>query len=196
MRGGQQVVTLEDPVSAAAPEISLATEGEQGWSDFTSERGAASDAPLDPVPAPLDEPAPAVHDDFIAAARRAAQAAARQASGPSASGLLNSRAKLLSRFSLRFRRRERPGAQPAQPASAVPAAGDKADPGKPRRLFLIGILLLAAVSAYAYNNHVNRPVDASAPGPKMGETKPSESSGGRQDLGMDARGKELRVSLT
>jgi localization factor PodJL len=85
-------------------------------------------------------------DDFIAAARRAAQAAARQS--PAASG---AETGLLGRikpetaskpFSLSLPFLKKRAAKPAD------GAGDK--DGKRRRLLLAGLVLLAAVSAYAF----------------------------------------------
>jgi localization factor PodJL len=99
-------------------------------------------------------------DDFIAAARRAAQAAARQPPGPIASSLgFLGRAKAKatkvskgsSRFSLPFLSQERRNPTPeGEPA-------DTSNAGKRKRLILAGLILLAAVSAYAFNTIGTKP---------------------------------------
>jgi hypothetical protein len=194
LRGGPQTEVQAEPVFAAALEISPTPESAHASPDFIREAGSVASVPLDPRPS-LNEPPPAVQDDFIAAARRAAQAAARQASPPTASRLLGSQGKLLSRFSLLFRK-QRPAAQPASPVLAAP---EKADPGKRRRLIFLSILLLVAASAYAYNETTEAPTTAL----KVEEIKPSASSGVREDFGksdaaylwLNATRKEPKVSL-
>jgi localization factor PodJL len=183
LRGAPQSAARAEPVSAAASTISAAPESAQAWPDFTSEAEPVPDAPLAPPQSPFNEPAPAVADDFIAAARRAAQAAARQASAPTASGLLSGQGKLLSRLSWRFRKWQRP----AELAPAAPSATGKAGPGKRRRLILISILLLVAASAYAYNNQIRGAVDAPTTGPKVGKSDAAY-------IWWDAKRNEMQVS--
>lgn len=165
-----------DPASAAAEPAQSFTAPmqaepapSQAWPDLRVETAPEAYKPLDPPPTSIPaEPAqPGIQDDFIAAARRAAQAAAQQAPGPSAAGFLGrkktteAREKAPSRlFSLRFRKREKP-TEPASAAAAAPAAATTtskpADAGKRRRLILIGLVLLAAASALAYNTLVKKP---------------------------------------
>lgn len=175
------------PAFAVEPEMPPPAEEPQSWPDLRSEAGPDPYRPLDPPAPPQVEPvAPAVQSELIAAARRAAQAAAQQAPGPSASGFLgrqrapDSKApKGPSRFSLRFRKREK-SPPTAAAAPEAPAAAKKNDPGKRRRLILIGLVLLAAASAYAaYNNYFGKPADAPAP-PQMEEKQPS--TGGTSTL--------------
>ncbi|QIG48854.1 hypothetical protein G5V57_14645 [Nordella sp. HKS 07] len=166
----------EQPVAQAAPafaapfpEIPTEPAPAQAWPDLRADTAALPDQPLEPQSAAARaEAAQApIQDDFIAAARRAAQAAAQQAPGPSAASFLGRKkskeagAKAFSRFSLRFRRKEKP-AQPASSATATatatPAATSKsADAGKRRRLILIGLVVLAAAAALAFNTLVNKP---------------------------------------
>jgi localization factor PodJL len=185
LRGEPQAAALTEPVLAAAVKISSTQESPHPALDIAS--GTGPDPPRAPSPSSPSpvEPAAVIKDDYIAAARRAQQAAARQAPGPSAANLFGRQkwdgklSKLSSRFSLRFRKREIPPAQAGQPA---PAQAGKADSGKRRRLILIGILLLVAASAMAYNNYIGRPGEA-PPTPKAEETKPLDSTGTLGDVG-------------
>jgi localization factor PodJL len=94
-------------------------------------------------------------DDFIAAARRAAQAAQQQRglmSGLSAPhGRAHSakpaRRSLLGKF--KFKSKATAAAVDAQAAAAATAA--PATDGKRRKLILLGLVLLAAVSAFSFN---------------------------------------------
>jgi len=104
-------------------------------------------------------------DDFIAAARRAAQAAARQPPGAIASSIgFLGRAKAktakvskgTSRFSLPFLFQDK------QSATSADQPADAANDGKRKRLILAGLVLLAAVSAYAFNS-LNRAPGGPAP---------------------------------
>ena len=174
------------PLSAAPAETLIEPEAAQapsemaGWPDLGGEPDPQS---FTPAGEPSSEgPEPATQDDFIAAARRAAQAAAQQTPGLSAGGLLGRKRpadaqgpKHASRFSLRLRKRERP----AQAASlaAAPAAVKTAQPGKRRRLILIGLVLLAAAAALALNTLVKKPArNGPATPPAVDQTKPPAGS--------------------
>lgn len=170
LRGEPAPVAAEQVAAFVAPEPEISAEPapSQAWPEIKIEAAPELYRPLDPPPATGQaEPTQAsIQADMIAAARRAAQAASsQQTSDLSAGGFLGrkraaetSAEKKPSRFSLRFRRKDKPaqpkGAMPAMAASAkleaTPAA-KPADTGKRRRLILIGILLLAAASAFAYN---------------------------------------------
>lgn len=171
------------PFVEAAPEMPQAPAGIDTWPDLRAQPGLEAYRPVDaPPPEPVEPVQPAIQDDFIAAARRAAQAAAQQTPGPSAAGFLGRKkaaeaaAKPASRFSLRFRKRLKPAA--AMSAAPVAAAAPKAaDPGRRRRLILIGLVLLAAASALAYNNFIRKPAGkAPATPPAVEQTKPSTGS--------------------
>lgn len=167
----------ETPPVAGAP---------QAWPDLKAEAGLGAYQPAEP-PAPLRaEPVPpSVQDEFIAAARRVAQAAAQQTPGPSAAGFLGRKkpvataeAKAPSRFSMRFRRREKP-VEAQSVTSPVPTASKAAkegNAGKRRRLILIGLVLLAAASAVAYQNFIKKPHVKAPVTPPAAEQ--SKSSGG------------------
>ncbi|MFZ5672026.1 MAG: peptidoglycan-binding protein [Pseudomonadota bacterium] len=161
-----------EPVPAFAapgPEIPAEPPSSQDWPELKVEATPEPYRPLDPPPAmaaAAAEPTQAsIQADMIAAARRAAQAASsQQTSDLSATGFLGRKktaeatpAKKSLRFSL-FRRKEKPAqpkaAAPAAAVSAKPEAATSAKPadaGKRRRLILIGLLVLAAASALAYN---------------------------------------------
>jgi localization factor PodJL len=181
LRGEPQAVAEVEADIAADPKVPPVREDEQSWPDLRSEVGPDPYRALDPPsPPPVEPVAPAVQSELIAAARRAAQAAAQQAPGPSASGFLgrqkaaaNQAPKGPSRFSLRFRKREKP----VQAAGIALAAveGKKDLRGKRRRLIVLAIALLAAVSALAYNNYFKKPADAPAP-PQVEEKQPSPGS--------------------
>jgi localization factor PodJL len=146
------------------------------WPDLGGEPDPRSFEPAgEPSP---EQTEPTTQDDFIAAARRAAQAAAQQTPG----GLLGRKKpadtqgpKPASRFSLRLRKRERPAR--AASLAAAPAAVKTAQPGKRRRLILIGLVLLAAASALALNTLVKKPArNAPATPPAIDQTKPPAGS--------------------
>lgn len=167
-----------EPLAAAvAVETPPAEASAEAWPDLRTQAGFEAYRPLDPpTPSPPEPAVSAVQDDFIAAARRAAQAAAQQAPGPSAAGFLGrQKANAPSRFSLRFRKREKP----MTAASTAASAPKPQDHNKRRRLILIGLVLLAAASAFAYNNFIRKPAGKapSAP-PAVEQTKPSTGESG------------------
>lgn len=104
--------------------------------------------------APAPEPIPA-GDDFIAAARRAAQAASLRPStlraefGPMMTAAEEERNSLFSR--LRWRESQPTGLDALRSPVKDPRAASR------RRLLLAGVVLLAAVSAFAFNMLVNKP---------------------------------------
>lgn len=169
-------------IAEPAPEMPQVPSGMEAWPDLKAGIGPQPYPPIDaPPPAPAAEPPPPVlQDDFIAAARRAAQAAAQQTPGPSAGGFLGRKKpadtagpKPASRFSLRFRKPEKP-VQAASLAAPAPGGAKAAEPGKRRRLILIGLVLLAAASALALNTLVKKPAqNAPATPPAVEQTKPS-----------------------
>ena len=139
-----------------------------------------------PLVAPLVTPLPEIGepvasarppaDDFIAAARRAAQAASHPSPGPFSGGMsfLN-RAKEKpaqkaagKSFSLPFLSKK---AMVETPPAAEPEKALKApDTGKRRRLLLIGLVLLAAASALAFGTYMR----AAKPKSPSGAVKSSE----------------------
>jgi localization factor PodJL len=158
----QEPVTAPEPHDAAGEIISAIN---PAMSDVQPE--------MPPAPAPAAPDASAVHEDFIAAARRAAQNAATQRS--SILGGLTSLAsrssepeisspadpddkpqsKLGSLFSLPFRRSAKDHLPGDPPPEAVAEYEDEDGGGsKSRRLHLIlaGLVLLAAVSAYTFGD--------------------------------------------
>ena len=110
--------------------------------------------PLPEIGAPVGDARPPA-DDFIAAARRAAQAASNHSAGPFSSGMgfLN-RAKekpaksSAKSFSLPFLSKKSSPETP--PAVELPQTPKAPETGKRRRLLLIGLVLLAAASALAF----------------------------------------------
>lgn len=123
-------------------------------------------------------------DDFIAAARRAAQAASHHSAGPFSGsiGFLNRAkdkpAKKASGkgFSLPFlnRRKKAEDAVPPPPAVAPAAVAKAPDTAKRRRLLLIGIVLLAAASALAFGTVLRSHKPAPpAPAAKSSELMPT-----------------------
>jgi localization factor PodJL len=167
-----------ETIAEPAPEMPQMPSGTQDWPDLSAEAGRQAHPPIDAPPAAPAPPQPALQDDFIAAARRAAQAAAQQTPSPSAGGYLGRKKPADaaapisgSRFSLRFRKR----GKPVQSESlAAPAAAKAAERGKRRRLILIGLVLLAAASALALNTLVKKPAkNAPTTPPAVEQTKPS-----------------------
>jgi localization factor PodJL len=121
----------------------------------------------EPGPAPSGAAPLASGDDFIAAARRAAQAAASRPSAlraefaPMAQAPEEEGGLSLLR---RFHKRERPDAAGLSgSALAGNGAGDQAKAARRRRLLLAGVVLLAAVSAFAFNMLVRTPAPPPAP---------------------------------
>ena len=177
----------DQPLSAPPAETLLEPEPAQapsemaGWPDLGGEPDPQSFEPAG-APSP-EEPEPTTQDDFIAAARRAAQAAAQQTPG----GLLGRKKpadtqgpKPASRFSLRLRKRERPAR--AASLAGAPAAVKTAQPGKRRRLILIGLVLLAAAAALALNTLVKKQThNAPATPTAVDQTKPPAGSSGILD---------------
>lgn len=118
-------------------------------------------APMPELGSPVaDERPPA--DDFIAAARRAAQAASHQTPGPFSSGMsfLNRAKEKPAKpagkgISLPFlSRAKKPAEAPLLVAEAPNAAAKAPETGKRRRLLLIGLVLLAAASALAFGTYM------------------------------------------
>ena len=109
---------------------------------------------------PAPEPIPA-GDDFIAAARRAAQAASLRPStlraefGPMLTAAEEERNSLFSR--LRWRESQPTGLDALRAPVKDPRAASR------RRLLLAGVVLLAAVSAFAFNMLVNKPAPSVPP---------------------------------
>jgi localization factor PodJL len=136
---------------------------------FTAEPSAAAepssqhqavDEPVMPEPAPAaSASAPlSAGDDFIAAARRAAQAAATRPSALRAEfAPVLAQPEPESRLS--FMRSRRKAAQAAAPGPEATAdAARQAGASRRRRLLLAGVVLLAAVSAFAFNMLVKKPL--------------------------------------
>jgi localization factor PodJL len=175
---------LRDQPQQAAPAETLAESAPEHLPASSDVEQASVEAyqPDDSPPSSsVAEPAqPAIQDDFIAAARRAAQAAAQQTPGPTAAGFLGRRKspdaagnKPASRFSLRLHKWERP-VQTAGAAASMPAAPEAANADKRRRLILIGLVLLAAASGLALNTLVMKPKEKEPVTPPAVErTKPS-----------------------
>jgi len=158
-------------------------EGDQGLADHPAEPVFTLDE--------ADEASPPVREDYIAAARRAAQTAAPR-SGLAAVGAFSlfARNKVpaahsvatdpaagvpgKSRLSLAFLKARGKTASNGQ-AAPGPAAGALATPGdaaaRRKRLILVGAVLLAAAAAYSLN--VQRQVSAPAGDPpRMGDLSP------------------------
>jgi localization factor PodJL len=122
------------------------------------------------APEPAADPAGAAPlsggDDFIAAARRAAQAAASRPSALRAEfspvlPQVEEEGSLLKRFHKRGKP-EMPGPDPLHKAPA-----DRNTAARRRRLLLAGAVLLAAVSAFAFNMLVRKPAPPPAPPPAI-----------------------------
>ena len=119
-------------------------------------------------------------DDFIAAARRAAQAAATRPSslraefGPAAKQDEQKRSSVLDRF-----RRTPKDDVPLAGTTKSHVAPADASASRRRRLLLAGIVLLAAVSAFAFNILVRKPAPPPAvPGATI--EQPAQSAPGPQ----------------
>jgi localization factor PodJL len=145
-------------------------------------RLSAVPPPLRPQPdfaeaAPLADLA---GDDFIAAARRAAQAAAGRGGSAVLPGRPAAKPGAGSRFSftlpfLKGTRKPAAAAAPADPAQPplVPilkAPGSSNDNNKRRTLILAGIVLLAAVSAFTFNMLARNARSAGEPVPTQSST--------------------------
>lgn len=192
------VAAAAEPMPAfTAPEFETPAEpaSSQDWPELKVEATPEPYRPLDPPPvvaAAAAEPTQAsIQADMIAAARRAAQAASsQQTSELSAAGFLGrkkaaeaSPAKKASRFSLSFRRKEKPAQpKPAMQAAAMAAKPEvtntakPADAGKRRRLILIGLVLLAAASVFAYNTLVKPKLNAPTTPPAVEQPKTGSNS--------------------
>ena len=114
-------------------------------------------------------------DDFIAAARRAAQAAAGRGNTLTADTRATIKTGAKSRFS--FSRGSKKSASKAAAGTPVPvtkAAGGAG--GKRRTLLLAGIVLLAAATAFTFNMMARNTRQAPAPAPVQSTVKPDNSS--------------------
>ena len=179
LRDHQPPQAQAEAFAEPAPESPPVSSGIETWPDLRAQPGLESYQSVD-APPPVEAAPPGIQDDFIAAARRAAHAAAQQTPGPSAAGFLGRKKpaaaagpKPASRFSLRFRKREKP-VLAAGVVPVTPTAPKAADAGKRRRLILIGLVLLAAASALAFNTFVKKPVEnAPVTPPAVEQTKPS-----------------------
>lgn len=165
---------LPQPVPRLAPFPAMAGEPSLAPQPVTPDFTAMPDAVEPQFP----------RDDFIAAARRAAQAAAQRQIGPAAGGLgLMGRAnqktssfRLLPRLSLPFAgRRSQQDNPPPSPGGLHYAVKDES--GKRRTLILAGLVLLAAASAYTFTNVYSRPAPEPAP-PALQEPAPVPHSSG------------------
>ena len=134
--------------------------------------GAHSAGPSEPLSPPPGAPPLSTGDDFIAAARRAAQAASSRPSALRAEiGVIPTPPEEESGFSLfrKFRKQAKADAAPnpavAKPGVAKSAVAKPADDAasRRRRLLLAGIVLLAAVSAFAFNALVKKPAPEAPP---------------------------------
>lgn len=99
-------------------------------------------------------------DDFIAAARRAAQAAASRPSVLNPQSRPGPKAGAGSGFGLSFLRRRKPEDQPVTFVGGkpvAPAGAQTVTDSKRKKLVLAGIVLLAAVSAFAFNMLAKQP---------------------------------------
>ncbi len=191
--------------------VSQADKADLGPSDF--DPGPVPEAPAsvlgaaeteDSEPAPSEEPVSPAREDFIAAARRAAQATARPQS-PIMSGLSSLSARLQpssaegkgtadpltthkeSRFSLPFIGKRRQRADEVE--ADVPATERKGSVR--RRLILAGLVLLVAVAAYA----ANRTFFADKPG-STGQTQTApQSSNETVGVRSDRSAKAARESI-
>ncbi len=105
-----------------------------------------------PLPPPADLEAAVQGDDFIAAARRAAQAAAGKTAFPANGRTAKpSAAKSAFRFPIPFRKGRTEPVPAMTSASGLTMSAANSNEGKRRRLLLAGIVLLAAVSAFTFN---------------------------------------------
>lgn len=160
---------LDTAAGAPAPGMPDLT-FEQAATDFE----AATSAPdLPDTAAPLQEPLSA-GDDFIAAARRAAQAAATQPSVLRAEYAVQDApppAKRSMFSALRMRKGKSPQAETA--ATPVPAGDASARSGSRKRLIYAGLVLLMAASFIAYKNYVKPMLPAAEPAQIQAPSTPS-----------------------
>lgn len=127
-------------------------------------------APLPGFEPPVADARPPA-DDFIAAARRAAQAASHHSSGSFTSGMsfLNRAKEKPAKESGKgpslpfLSRTKKPAEAPPLAAEAPPAAAKAPEPAKRRRLLIIGLVLLAAASALAFGTYAMRASNPKAP---------------------------------
>ena len=132
----------------------------------------------EPQPAPGGSAPLSTGDDFIAAARRAAQAAATRPSALRAEfAPVLAQPEQESRLSFLRSRRKGAQAAAAAPDAAADAAARQAGASRRRRLLLAGIVLLAAVSAFAFNMLVKKPL---APAPETTIEAPAQQPPAQQ----------------
>ncbi|WP_395662758.1 peptidoglycan-binding protein [Aestuariivirga sp.] len=176
------------PVPAPAPAPTYAPEPQPSLQQTAR---AYMPEPAAAAAAPEAEPL-STGDDFIAAARRAAQAAASRPSALRAEfGPAVPPQKPQGRKSVLGRLYDRDPVD-SPPAGIDPLRPVAKDPGKTarrRRLLLAGVLLLAVVSAFAYNALVRR--SAPPPSPPAAIEQPSQPGAtsqrqGRVDLQADS----------
>ena len=149
---------------------------------------AAAPEPVQQHPAEepaMPEPPPAAGataplstgDDFIAAARRAAQAAATRPSALRAEfAPVLTQPEQESRLSFMRSRRKAAQAAASAPEAAASTARE-AGASRRRRLLLAGVVLLAAVSAFAFNMLVKKPL---APAPETTIEAPAQQPPAQQ----------------
>ncbi|CAN5347284.1 peptidoglycan-binding protein [soil metagenome] len=156
----------QDSISPAPAREAFTVRGEALRVDpFEFNRPAPQPEPVQaqaetaPVPQLTAEPAPKIapEEDFIAAARRAAQAAAQQSPGPLSSRPGIDRARTVTavepaprRFSLPFLNRKR---NTDTPAAGTVSAKEPTDT-KRRNLLIAGLTLLVAAAGYVASNYV------------------------------------------
>ncbi|MGI9462609.1 MAG: hypothetical protein ACR2OM_01630, partial [Aestuariivirgaceae bacterium] len=177
-----------------------------------------ADTGFDPNPVAEASPPPQPEpdrEDFIAAARRAAQSASSSRSvlgGLTGSSNVNAltddsieteESKEDSKFSLSFLRRKK--AQSEEPESIIPAnpisgidaeEDDKAVNSKRRQLILAGLILLAAVSAYSLGGIGKKGVMPKSEPAKTSELGQQQSSQQVQDSLTQAQGKVSKADKT
>ena len=136
-------VPPEEPQFAPQPEMAPHAHAEAG-----------------PAAAPAEFAADAGGDDFIAAARRAAHAAASRPSVLNPQLRPDGKPEAKSGFSIPFLKRKKPETQPITFVGGkpvMPADTRQTGDSKRKKLVLAGIVLLAAVSAFAFNMLAKQP---------------------------------------
>ncbi|MFN4141825.1 MAG: hypothetical protein ACK4HL_08265, partial [Aestuariivirga sp.] len=193
----------EQPVSAVLPKPPAEPEKTNAFASLTPEQvqagfeAAASAAAAVPEAASAASAPLSAGDDFIAAARRAAQAAASRPSALRAEyTAVQEPAKPKRSFSLPFLRKKSKPAEPilagdlpppapAEAPKAVKAANENR--ARRRQLVLLGIVLLAAASAFAFNM-LAKP--GKLPGQTSGVEEPAAPSAQQGSaLGLEAPGR-------